>query len=123
MHLRLKSGRAECKPVLALAIDQETLPRQREVLEPLQRLLLRRIGDGHGNIHTLIIPVELRRQEDDPGLVGTKPVGQRACWHEPAAMEALAGVEWPPFIDQTTVTGTVRAGAAWIDRDTVDLDL
>src|SRR5207244_13435800 len=57
------------------------------------------------------------------GLIGKNSVGERACRHEPAAMEALAGVEWPPVIDQTTVTGTVRAGAAWIDRDTVDLDL
>ena len=75
MHLHLKSWWAESKPVLVLTIEQETLLCQREILEPLQRLLIRRIADWYGDIDMLTIPVELRREEDDFGLVGAKPVG------------------------------------------------
>src|SRR5207244_917879 len=38
-------------------------------------------------------------------------------------MESLARVEWPPFVDQTAVTGTMGAGMPRINRDTVDIDL
>src|SRR5882757_6219697 len=110
MHLDLKSGRTESEPVLALAIQQQALACRGEILEPLQRLPVGPIAHRNRNIHTLTVPVELRRQEDDFGLVGTKPFGQGAGWQDPAAMEALAGIQRPPLVDQATVAGTVGTG-------------
>ena len=75
MHLYLKRRGAESKPVLILAIEQEALLRCCEVLEPLQCLVIPPIADRYGNIDMLTIPVELRWEEDDFGLVGTEPVG------------------------------------------------
>lgn len=75
MHRHLKRWWAESKPVLILAVEQETLLCRREILEPLQRLLIRPITDRYGDIDMLAVPVELRGEEDDFGLVGTKPIG------------------------------------------------
>ena len=81
-----------------------------EILEPFYSLVIWSIADWYGNINILTVPLELGREEDDFGFIGAKPVRQGTCRHEPTTEETPAGVEWPPFIDQTMVAGTVREG-------------
>ena len=96
---------------------------RRVILEPFCSLVICSSADWYGNINMLTVPIELRREEDDFGLVGAEPVWQWTCWHEPTTKETLARVEWPPFIDQTIVAGTVGARVAGIHLDAVDIDL
>src|SRR5271169_1461322 len=75
LDLLLELGRAHDVPVVAELIEQRALPAAREVLEPFERP---RLGPGTGRYRDIDLetaPVELCRQQYQPGLVGPHPVG------------------------------------------------
>src|ERR1700734_1756823 len=123
MHLVLERRRPERVPAFADLIDQQPLARRAERFQPFQRLGLRPLADRDRDVHRMVLPAEIRRQENHAGLVGPHPFRPRAGAHEPAANEVAARIFGPSLIALAARPGAERARLAAVDPMPIHLDL
>jgi hypothetical protein len=122
VHLGLKRRRAERMPFLEDSVEQQPLSAHGKLLEPGERLGAGLVSDRYRDVDGQPAPREIRRQQDQVGLVGPHPFRQRTVSSEPSADELPARILRPRRIDAAAVAAAEWARLSAIDLMTMDFD-
>jgi len=122
-NLRLKSGRTECKPVLADLVDKAAALFGAKAHQPIERLFLRPIADGDEHIDRQPLPGEICREHDRVRHVRSHPIRQRRRRHQPSANKFTAGMLRPLRIDRAAMINAEGTGFARANLVSSYLDL
>src|SRR5262249_7534159 len=122
-NFRLKSGRTECKPVIADLVDETAALFGTEMHQPIERLFLRPIADSDDDINWQPLPGEVRRKHDHVRSVGPHPIRQRRRGDQPSANEFTARMLRPLRVDRAAMIGAERTRFARTNFVSSHLDL